>query len=153
MSVRIRPSIRRLLRAGLPIALAAVVLGAPSLAQAAADPAAAFRDFASALNAGREDEAWNLLSEGTRFELTNAARRAAEAEGKPPPKDGRRIAFGSGLALQRRIASVTVAERTDDRARIVVTDEAGETQSVMTVREGGKWRVDFTEELRGLPAR
>lgn len=121
-----------------------------ALAQGAAEPADAFRRFASALNAGRQEEAWNLLSESTRFELTSAARRAAEAQGKPPPKDGREIAFGSGLELQRRIDSIRVAERTDDRARLVVVDETGEEQSVMTVRERGGWYVDFTEELRQL---
>lgn len=142
----------RLLQALVIAAVALPFLAGPRVARAANDPADAFRSFAAALQAGRQDDAWNLLSESTQFELNKAARRAAEAEGKPPPKDGRQIAFGSGLSMQRRIASVTVAERTDDRARLVVTDETGEKQSVTTVFEGGKWRVDFTEELRSMAA-
>lgn len=120
------------------------------MAQGASSPADAFRRFASALNSGRQEEAWNLLSESTRFELSNAARRAAKAEGRPPPKDGRQLAFGSGLALQRQIKSIKVAEGSDERARLEVEDDTGEIQSVMVVKENGQWYVDFSEELRGL---
>lgn len=128
------------------------LLAAPAAnAQGAASPADAFKRFASALSAGKQDEAWLLLSEATRFELTNAARRAAKAQGLPAPKDGKSLAFGSGLTLQREIKEVKVAERSGDRARLEIVDDQGEVQSATVVQEKDGWHLDFSEELRALP--
>lgn len=135
-------------RAALVLALVSV-LGC----QPADDPAAAYRTFAAALQRGEAPVAWEALSRATREELTAAARAAAVALHKPPPKDGMALAFGDGFVLARKVKKVEVARRDGDRAQLTVTDEKDAQESVAVVREDGAWRVDLGDELRRATAR
>ena len=91
----------------------------------AQDPGATLRDYASALEDGRADDAYRLLSdEARRGTSLEAFRRMV----KDNPEEAREM----GRALSRRTSSPVVTA--------VLTGVDG--QELHLVLEGGKWKVD-----------
>ena len=111
-------------------------------------PETAYRAFAQAANTGNAPAAWALLSKESQAELDRRAAAVAAVQTGGRPVDGKTMAFGEPLLAPRDIKSVTVTLEGKDRARLVVTDSAGESQPIVTVFEDGLWRVDLMDALR-----
>ncbi|MFO0664242.1 MAG: hypothetical protein U0174_09830 [Polyangiaceae bacterium] len=91
----------------------------------AEDPQSALRAYARALEEGRSDDAYRMLSDEARRNVTLAAFRKSVKES---PEEAREL----GRALTRPVAAPVVTAK--------VTSETG--QELELVLENGKWRVD-----------
>jgi hypothetical protein len=112
--------IRRLIPA---IALVCVACGAPR----AEDPQSALRAYARALDEGRADDAYRMLSEEARRGISLEAFRRMV---KDSPDDVREIAKALGRPTSTPVVTATV------------TSSSG--QELQLVLENGKWKVEAT---------
>lgn len=91
----------------------------------AEDPQSALRAYARALEEGRSDDAYRMLSDDARRNVTLAAFRKSV---KDSPEEAREL----GRALTRPVAAPVVTAK--------ITSETG--QELDLVLENGRWRVD-----------
>jgi hypothetical protein len=129
-----------------PLALAAALtLLAPGCRTSG--PEQAYRAFAEALREGKAQEAWSLLSEGSRQALDARAAELAGATGGVVRDAGAALLVGSEARRAPRIASVTVVREGPDEALLRVADESGASSEVRMAREGGGWRVVLPSDI------
>ena len=129
-----------------PLALAAALLLLAAGCRKSG-PEEAYRAFAEALRAGNAQEAWSLLSEGSRKALDARAAELSGETGGVVRGRGAALLVGSAARRAPRIASVTLVREGPDEALLRVADESGASSEVRMAREGGGWRVVLPSDI------
>ncbi len=126
-------------------------------------PKASFNDFVAAVKAKDAEKSWNLLSKGTQDQFNKmydmikglaamSPEGAKELEGVTDGKGFWAKAMkeadkGGDMMKQFENVSVTKEEVNGDKA--VLTVKSGDKEEkINMVKEGGKWLVDMSEEMK-----
>lgn len=129
-----------------PLPLAAL-LALATLAPACArdgGPEAAYRSLAQAVSQRDGDAAYALLSAGSKRWLEGQANRVKAAAPGVVAGNARELLVGDASLGQRPPASVKVASEVGDRVVLRVEPAGGgPAREVLTVREGGHWKVEL----------
>lgn len=104
-------------------------------------PEGAVRALIEAGATGDREDAWRLLSSGTRRRLESDARRAAMTASRRDLQAIDLLAVG-WFPARFHVADVREVERSGDHAVVEVRGTQDERERLSCVREDGRWKVE-----------